>query len=77
MVPDDDDWRKDELKRVNVCVCVCVCEREREIDKLKRRRVKLTKKPDSLPQRLWEFLNRGIIFFGGVLFLTQNFTVCW
>ena len=34
MVPDDDDWRKDELKRVNVCVCVCVslcvCVRERE-----------------------------------------------
>ena len=33
MVPDDDDWRKDELKCVNVCVCVCVCVRNRQTDK--------------------------------------------
>lgn len=62
MAPDDNDWRKDELNFMSVCVCVC------ETDKL-------TKKRGKDLQRLWEFLNRGIIFFGGVLFLTQNFIV--
>ena len=67
MAPDDDDWRKDELKCVNVCLCVGMCVRNRQTDKEAR----------QPPTEAVGIPEEGIIFFGGVLFLTQNFIVCW
>ena len=70
-VAGDDNWRKDELKCVCVCVCARTCQKQRRREKQRQRK---ERGKDLL--KLWEFLNTRIIFFEGVLFLTQNFIVC-